>query len=429
MKWWVVNLKYVIDTNGLLNAPSLITNRNDIVITSIVLRELENLETKRGDRVLQYQLRNVKRALRIAVDGNKDIFDTNEVLIDSEYDVHYADNMIFEYAKLYKYGIITDDLLLELKARNANIPVLRTNEATVQEGEYTGFKEITLTDTGIQSLYYNLDDNRWGLLPNEYLIVRDRAHPEIVREAFSWRKQPETSGYDDGYCLEPINPYGKDLYRQCTTGVSFLKAKDVYQSIAMHSIDSNQMTLITGPAGSGKTMIGVNKAMSMLSGSGLWHADKLVFFFNPVPAKDSAELGLYKGTKDEKSMQSSIGGMLRSRIGSDKLNQMLCNEKIELMPFVDLRGYSTNDKENTIIYISEAQNLTKELMKLGLQRAGKNTKVIIDGDVDAQLDRDVYEYNNGLLRTSEVFRGHDMFGQVELQKVYRSEIASIADTM
>lgn len=44
-------------------------------------------------------------------------------------------------------------------------------------------------------------------------------------------------------------------------------------------------------------------------------------------------------------------------------------------------------------------------MKLGLQRISDNTKVIVDGDYFAQVDKDVYSSNNGMRRMSEVFRG------------------------
>lgn len=63
-----------------------------------------------------------------------------------------------------------------------------------------------------------------------------------------------------------------------------------------------------------------------------------------------------------------------------------------------LRGYDTtfgeSDQngviaENTITLISEAQNLTSNLLKMGLQRIGDNTKVIIDGDYHQQIDLDI----------------------------------------
>ena len=56
-------------------------------------------------------------------------------------------------------------------------------------------------------------------------------------------------------------------------------------------------------------------------------------------------------------------------------------------------------------------------------------KVIIDGDFHQQIDKDVYTSDNGMKRMSEVFRGTDLYGEVELQRVHRSRIAEIADMM
>ena len=70
------------------------------------------------------------------------------------------------------------------------------------------------------------------------------------------------------------------------------------------------------------------------------------------------------------------------------------------------------------------------LINLALQRIGDDSICIIDGDCDAQIDLPAFEGNrNGMKRLSEVFRGHDLYGEVELQNIYRSRIASIAQEM
>lgn len=426
-------MKYVIDTNALLNAPSLISVRDDIVITSMVLRELENLEKKGRDRSsLMYEIRNAKRAIIKAKESGKKIFDISEHKIDDEefyktganYDRDYVDNILLSYVKKNDYGLISNDILLTLKAEEQNISVLGTMDALRDKSKkYKGYIVTEIEFDELFNIYADLSKNDWGLLNNQYLIIKDKDTNEII-DAFIWKDNEYGQGY-----LKSINSGSNNkLLWSCTNTYSRFTAKDVYQTLAMHSILNNQITMITGKAGSGKSMIGINMALQELK-NGCKKADKIVFFFNPAPAKDAIELGLYKGTKDEKSMQSSIGGMLRSKLGEDNLSKLMADGKIELLPFVDLRGYSTPDDQKVIIYISEAQNLTVELLKLGLQRAGEDTKIIIDGDVDAQLDKDIYAYNNGMLRASEIFRGSDLYGEVELVNIYRSEIASIADQM
>ena len=70
------------------------------------------------------------------------------------------------------------------------------------------------------------------------------------------------------------------------------------------------------------------------------------------------------------------------------------------------------------------------LMKLALQRIGEDSICIIDGDYNAQVDLSQYAgNNNGMRRMSEVFRGQDFYGEIELQNIYRSRIAEIAEKM
>ena len=82
------------------------------------------------------------------------------------------------------------------------------------------------------------------------------------------------------------------------------------------------------------------------------------------------------------------------------------------------------------IYITEAQNLDIELMRLALQRVGEDSICILDGDDQAQVDLSIYGgTNNGLRRVSEIFRGADFYGEVTLQKIHRSRIAELAQLM
>ena len=85
---------------------------------------------------------------------------------------------------------------------------------------------------------------------------------------------------------------------------------------------------------------------------------------------------------------------------------------------------------NAGIYISEAQNLDISLMKLALQRAGEDCFVIIDGDEKTQVDDISFAgHNNGMLRVSKVYRGENLYGEIELKTIHRSRIGKIAEKM
>jgi predicted ribonuclease YlaK len=85
---------------------------------------------------------------------------------------------------------------------------------------------------------------------------------------------------------------------------------------------------------------------------------------------------------------------------------------------------------NAAIYISEAQNLDIELMRLALQRIGEDSICILDGDSNAQVDLSMYAgHNNGMKRVSKIFRGSDVYGEVTLVNIHRSKIANLAQQL
>jgi predicted ribonuclease YlaK len=108
---------------------------------------------------------------------------------------------------------------------------------------------------------------------------------------------------------------------------------------------------------------------------------------------------------------------------------MINEEKLVLLPLSDIRGYDTSGMRAGI-YISEAQNLDIDLMKLTLQRIGDDSICIIDGDCKTQVD-DIHfaGSNNGMRRASQVFRGSDIYGEITLKNIHRSKIALLAENM
>lgn len=112
-----------------------------------------------------------------------------------------------------------------------------------------------------------------------------------------------------------------------------------------------------------------------------------------------------------------------------QVERMINEGTLLLLPMSDIRGFDTTGMKAGI-YITEAQNLNIDLMKLALQRIGDDCICILEGDSDAQVDLPLYAgNNNGMRRVSEVFRGKDFYGEVTLPIIHRSKIAEIADEM
>lgn len=193
------------------------------------------------------------------------------------------------------------------------------------------------------------------------------------------------------------------------------------------SFMNNKITMIKGPAGAGKSHLATGYLFSLLERGKI---DKIIIFCNTIATKNAAKLGFYPGSKDEKLLDSQIGNFLSSKLGGKiAVEELINQEKLLLLPMSDIRGYDTSGM-NAGIYITEAQNLDVELLKLALQRVGEDSVIVLDGDTKSQVDLVDYEgANNGMHRASQVFRGEDVYGEVELQKIHRSRIAEIANRM
>lgn len=158
--------------------------------------------------------------------------------------------------------------------------------------------------------------------------------------------------------------------------------------------------------------------------------DKIIIFCNPVAVRGAARLGFYPGDRLDKLLDSQIGNFLTSKFGGRfAVESLIQQEKLLLLPMADIRGFDTSGLRAGI-YITEAQNMSVDLLKLALQRIGEDCICIIEGDNKTQVDMEEYAgKNNGMRRMSEVFRGKDFFGQVDLQLIHRSRIAITADQM
>lgn len=407
--------KYVIDTNSLINNPYIILDK-DVIVTSLVLRELEKLELRRNDRTLQYSIRVAKRMVEDNLNNKKiEIRDIDNCGVLEGYAEDYVDNKLVKYAIENGYGIITDDILLKHKAVSVGIEVIKSSDQE-EDIEYKGFVEKELDRETIQLVYSNYDINMFGLLTNQYLVMKDATNGDII-DVMIWT----------GRWLESIYKANKNTRTIPNTEYfERIVSEDIYQDMAIDSLYRNQVTMVRGRAGSGKTLLSLSYAWNLIEKK----EGRLVIFFNPAPSKDSITMGFNKGSKIEKAMQSSLGSMLKSKFGDEYVvEDLIMDGVIEIMPFTDLRGWDSKSDRETVVLISESQNLTAELLKMGLQRIDDSTQVIIDGDYNQQVDRDAYLYSNGMKRASEVLRGSELYGEVELQNTYRSELADIVDEM
>jgi predicted ribonuclease YlaK len=277
---------------------------------------------------------------------------------------------------------------------------------------YCGYIEVTMTDEELSQFYLDKTQNPYDVLQHQYLIIKNADGYVVDRQVW-------TGTEFEGLKFQ--------AFRSTYLGDVRPKKDDTYQMLAADSFLRNKITLIKGPAGTGKTFMSLAFLLNQLE----YHRiDKIIIFCNTVATKNSARLGFYPGTRDEKLLDSQIGNLLSSKLGDKtQVERMIAEGKLILLPLSDIRGYDTSGMRAGI-YISEAQNLDVSLMKLALQRIGEDSVCIIDGDEKTQVDDISFAgNNNGMRRASKIFRGHNVYGEVELKNIHRSRIAQIAEKM
>ena len=394
-----------------------------IVISSISLQELEDIKTANNkDAEVKYSARKLLHTLNDNPEAY-DIYvfkeDMLEPFVEKGFTHINNDLRILSCAFHYDYYIhpdetvfVTNDLALKAIANCffGEDSIESVNEESLDI--YTGYKEIQLSDQELSDLYSKLDYNWFDLLINQYVIIKSADGRLLDRLCWTGETHRRLKY--------------KDFFSRWFGSVSPMKG-DIYQMLLADSLANNQITMVKGPAGSGKTYLSLGYLMSQLESHKI---DKIIVFCNTVATKDSAKLGYYPGTRDEKLLDSQIGNLLSSKFGGKiEVERMIQEEKLILLPLSDIRGYDTSGMRAGI-YISEAQNMTVSLMKLALQRIGEDSICIIDGDAKTQVDSVEFAgNNNGMRRASKVFRGHSVYGEVELQNIHRSTIAAIAENM
>ena len=407
------------DTCSLLLKADELFNEGTFYISSVTLNELEGIKTSNTkDPDVKYAARKILHLLDENPDKHIVKIFTEDMLKPIEKlklsvtnDTQILATAI-RVSKSEEITFVTNDLALKNIAGLFFDKNHISSEREDYKDDYTGYLEVTMDNAVMERFYSKTlqsNDNIFDLKINQYLVIRDSN--EKVVDTYKWT--------ENGYEHLTFHNFNSMYFGEVKPSKG-----DVYQSLVADSFAHNKITLVKGPAGSGKTYLSLGFLMSQLEHNKI---DKIIVFCNTVATKNSAKLGYLPGTRDEKLLDSQIGLMLISKIGDRLGVERLIDEgKLVLLPFSDIRGYETEAKSG--IYFSEAQNLDIVLIKLGLQRIDNDSICIIDGDSKAQVDDVAFSgHNNGMRRVSKVYRGEKIYGEVELKNIYRSEIARIAE--
>lgn len=164
-----------------------------------------------------------------------------------------------------------------------------------------------------------------------------------------------------------------------TAGGKPVKAKTIGQKKYVEAIAKNTITLGVGPAGTGKTYLAVAAAVAA------FREKKINRIILTRPAVEAGEkLGFLPG-----DLQNKVDPYLRplydalfEMLGADTYNRYLERGNIEVAPLAYMRGRTLDD---SFIILDEAQNTSREQMKMFLTRLGFNSKIVVTGDI-TQID-------------------------------------------
>lgn len=396
------------DTNAIITDCTDISN---VLISSKTLDELENIKSSsHKDNDIKYKARVAVRAIReqkpeIIVVQKSDYDKIEELGLEIT-----NDNLIIASAWRYSQEnpivFVTQDVLCGLIAEKyfgLNVEELKLKNDDV----YKGYRVVQPTDEELSQVYSKDNcENIFGCLVNEYVIINDS--DGNFCDVVKWTGEK--------YATLNTKPFKSRAF-------SNVKPLDEIQRCAFDSIVTNDITVLYGRSGSGKTTIPLSYIMSNVESQ---KYKKCVIIYDFETLKGAKTLGFTPGTLNEKIItQGAIGNILSSKFGDmSEVERLMASGMIEIIPTANIRGYEISSDE--ICFVTEGQNLDTYTLKTIIQRCKAGAKIIIEGDIIEQHDnnREV-----GLLKMIEVFKGYKSFGCVKLKNNYRSEIGELADRL
>ncbi len=236
-------------------------------------------------------------------------------------------------------------------------------------------------------------------LLNEMLTAVRHGHtPSVADITYAIGEVRNKRGSDLGDTLGTVPPIlRKDLR---------IRARTHGQKKYLDAMNTHEVTVVIGPAGTGKTYLAMAAAVSALINKTV---NRLILTRPAVEAGES--LGFLPGNLEQKvnPYLRPLYDALYSMVDIDKVHHFMEHEKIEVAPLAFMRGRTL---AKSFAILDEAQNTTSEQMKMFLTRIGEGSRVVITGDV-TQTDLPKGK-ESGLREAHRVLQGIKGISVVEL---------------
>lgn len=446
------------DTSALLDLPAETLLAEQFLIADMTLYELEDIKTSgKKDESTKAKARAVTRLLAkhsnaytvVSIDYSKlfsilddvPVKDNNDGTIMAEarwylnelqeakedaekiqstagvFEKAAADELVAKTtAEVDSFRFVTSDLSCYNTASNIlHLPCeLSLETADTSRSDYKGWIEATLDDGGADAMAmaYSKDAEQKNLFdtPTNGYVLIPNADADGNTVELRW----------DGSRYVPIK--FKKISNRFTGDI---RPRNDQQRLAFDMLQNDNITvkMLAGTFGSGKTMLMVSSAIDMIEKH---KVEKLIWIRNNIEVKNTKELGALPGTLLEKLGAASFAGPLADHLGGESgLEYWINNGQVEVAHLGFIRG---RDYKNSILMVSEAENLTKEHIQLLLGRVGEGSMLWLDGDLK-QTDEAVFENNSGMRKAIQCLTGDPHFAYVYMPKTERSETAQLADLL
>lgn len=438
---------YIIDTCVLLHDPLALYKfgDNDIYIPLAVIDDLDDIKTRRESvgwsarevfrNLENYTLTDLMKGVKINdLGGRLFVYNTESPLQKNErpniVKVH-SDNAIIECCLALKaanprkkVAIVTKDTGLRIRAITWGCLAENFKSDQLEDREYTGIRYIPCDSQSDWNLLWKDVDVEMSLLSKELQAKISDANPnEFLIFEYGDAKCPT---YHKNGVLKVLKEKSND---KNIKGYSGIVGKNLEQKCALEILSDLTIPLVTlsGKAGTGKSFLALAVALKMIN-DGLF--DKIVVMkpLIPVGGKD---IGALPGDKFDKisawlgPVKDNIDQILGSKSlsANNMFEEMVRDGIIEVEALAFIQGRSI---PRSIIILDEAENITAREARMVIERCGKDSKVILLGDLSQVENPYLDAKSNGLAHAISGGKTNSLVASVTLTKVERSELAAVA---
>jgi PhoH-like ATPase len=459
----VVKKTYVLDTNVLLHDPTAVTafKQHHVVIPMTVLEELDHIKDRR-DKTVSREARIAIQMIDKVVDEAtpQQIQEGVEIPVADEDGLRgtlaiYPDQLLAENTAVpFLDGtqdqandnrIINVALLLQaehpdefvcLVTKDINMRIKAKGSGLVHVEDYR--RDRVLDDIDLLAKgYEHIEGDFWsGISEVDTLREGDCTLHRIPRKSLP-QAYPNMFLYDDQEFMAFVKRLDSQyVYLRCDSRDNLmhkrfwgLAPRNMEQAMAMSLLDDDNvdMTVLTGPAGSGKTLLALAYGLHAILEQKKY--SKLIVARSTPPIAE--EIGFLPGTEEEKMAPwlAAFDDNLEILHGTDEschgsIDYVKERANIQFKSLNFMRGRSFN---NAYIIIDESQGLTQFQLKSVISRVGADSKIVVLGNL-AQIDNKyISPLTSGLTYLVEKSKGYPHAGIMHVNGIVRSRLAAFAE--